>query len=138
MESDTLCSMGSLRVHLQRFAKAWLTIQIVALVAAPIAARIAGGSSIAQVCTCPGGDHQTCPMHHGQTHDAADGTAAPSCVLQNAAMPIDAALLPLIGGLGVMPVVRTSVVVTSSAVVFVLPARVVTRRELPDAPPPRA
>jgi len=124
--------MKTVRHHLTWLLRAWLLCQMVAL-AAPVALASIGSVVVEELCTCTGGDHETCPMHHG-TPDAGQSAL---CGMRSAATPLDVALLSMAGGTGVMP----------SAVFLVRPvtAAPVTFEEsatidlvIPhDTPPPR-
>lgn len=91
--------MKFVRRRLSWLLSAWLVCQVTAL-AAPVALASAG--TVEELCTCAGGDHETCPMHHGTQTDG-QGTA-PSGVGACRA-PVDVALLWTAGGAGVLPTV---------------------------------
>jgi hypothetical protein len=152
--------MMSLRAHLRRLSALWLAVQIAAMAGGTLVSAAQLFAS-AQVCTCPGGDHQTCPMHHsqgggaqppessasaGESRATSTATAEPAshpdrrqCVLQNVAPPLDAALLSLTIGSGVLPLTPAAFDVALSTPFIQLDARSSrSRAELPDAPPPRA
>ena len=125
--------MMKLRRRMSWLAFAWLVCQLTVLAAPVLQAATA---AIDDICTCPGGMGGTeCPMHHSQqTTQTTPGGPA----LRNSCAPVDAALLSLAGGLGILtqPAVvdldRTPTIIT----VFVsIPA---SRTELLDSPPPRA
>src|SRR3954471_6796263 len=112
--------MGAIRLRLRVLTALWLSFQVAGLSAAPLAVQLPPAASVEDVCTCPGGDHQTCPMHHGQPRGS-DGNDASRCALRNASASADAALLPLAGGLGVLSGPAT-ITVQSSAEPIILPA----------------
>jgi hypothetical protein len=60
----------------------------------------AGASPVEELCTCPGGDHETCPMHHGRSTEEG---SAPVCAMTSSCAPADVALLSFAGGIGVLP-----------------------------------
>jgi hypothetical protein len=110
----------------------WLVCQCVGL-AAPIVLAAAGSAPVEELCTCAGGDHETCPMHHGtQT----DGTAAP-CGVRAACAPVDVALLSMAGGAGVLPApIQFNLPCSESPVIAFEPSA--TALAVPhDTPPPR-
>jgi hypothetical protein len=127
--------MGSLRFHLRRVAAAWLAFQLVGLIGAPLAVRLS--AAVMEVCTCPGGDHQTCPMHHGQQNSSSE-SRSPRCVLQNACAPDDAALLPLAGGLGVLAPVTLVSDDLQRVDMVERASHTTSRQSVPDSPPPRS
>jgi hypothetical protein len=112
----------------------WLIGQLVAL-AAPAVLAAAGSAPIEQICTCPGGDHETCPMHHG---GASTQPSTNDCAMTSRCAPSDVALLSLAGGLGVLPAVVT--VASPQTVAAVVPhAGPSFDVSVPgDTPPPRA
>jgi hypothetical protein len=129
--------MGAVRLRLRVLSALWLSFQVAGLSAAPLAVHFAGTAAVEDVCTCPGGDHQTCPMHHGQPRGS-DPNDASRCALRSACAPADAALLPLAGGLGVLPG-PTMIAVRPAAEAIIRPAvRSQSHLDLPEAPPPRA
>jgi hypothetical protein len=77
----------------------WLAFQGIAL-AAPVALAVAGSAPVEELCTCPGGDHETCPMHHGQK---ANSPISAVCGMRSLGAPTDVALLSMAGGLGLVP-----------------------------------
>ena len=129
--------MPSLRAHLGRVAVLWIALQIGSAIATPLAAGLFGASLVDQICTCPVGDHQTCPMHHGQPAGD-EHSAAGRCVLRNASGGVNAALLSLAGPLGVLPVSAAAPVDDRVAVIDVPNAAVQLRSKLPPFQPPRA
>lgn len=124
--------MGLVRRRLSWLLSFWLVCQAVSL-AAPVVLA-ATGATAEELCTCPGGDHETCPMHHGQANP--DGTTA-LCGMRAGCAPIDIALLSLAGGAGVLPTpVHVVLLRAQSAVVTLEPAEV--SLAVPhDTPPPR-
>jgi hypothetical protein len=95
--------------------------------------------SIVEQCTCPIGDHATCPMH-----GAAEATPEESeegerhCTLRNACSTPDAALLSFSGGIGELtPRADFHVVLQQTATLDAFTATALSYSELPDAPPPR-
>jgi hypothetical protein len=91
--------MRFLRQHLSWLLLVWLSCQTFAL-SAPVVLAAAASAPVEELCTCPGGDHETCPMHHG-TQSAAPG--APVCGATACCAPVDVALLSLAGGAGILP-----------------------------------
>jgi len=91
--------MRFVRRHLSWLLSAWLVCQVTAL-AAPVVLATSG--AVEELCTCAGGDHETCPMHHGTQGDGQDTspTGVGACHA-----PVDVALLWLAGGAGVLPTV---------------------------------
>ena len=125
--------MRAVRRHLSWLIGAWLACQAVALAAAPIAMC---GSQPAEehhdgVC-CPGTKPgQVCPMHHVR-----EGVR--TCAIGSPCSASDAALLSLVGALGLPPVARVVLDVRPIAEpVSTLADAVMTRSELPESPPPR-
>jgi len=88
--------MTFVRRHLSWLLSAWLVCQITAL-AAPVV--LASSGAVEQLCTCAGGDHESCPMHHGQ----ADGQGTGLAGVRACRAPVDVALLSMAGGAGVLP-----------------------------------
>jgi hypothetical protein len=129
--------MLSLRAHLRRVSALSLAIQIAAMAGGAIAAA-APRAAVDQICTCPGGDHATCPMHHPASGTGADDAARKRCVLQNAAAPGDAALLSLGVFVGILPSAERIIVNVPFVPVPALAVRALSRADLPDSPPPRA
>lgn len=126
--------MSVFRRGLSRLLAVWFVIQI-AGVAAPVV--VAAGGAVEEVCTCPGTEHgATCPMHH-RSDTTPTGSSNP-CSVRNAVVPLDAALLPLSGCIGVMPVTTGFSIDMTLARVVERTRNATTRTELPDFPPPRA
>jgi hypothetical protein len=113
----------------------WIACQAVGL-AIPIALAASGVVSI-QICTCPGEDHgATCPMHHGKSASAKDEEL---CSLQSATRPLDAALLSMAGGAGVLPqLVASAPLQPAVAAIAVAAAVPQSWTEVPNSPPPRS
>ena len=97
---DSRLEMKFVRLHLSRLMCIWLLCQVVAL-AAPVVLA-AAGSPVEELCTCPGGDHETCPMHHGTQSDPSDTPAPAVCGIKACSSPVDVALLSMAGGAGVL------------------------------------
>jgi hypothetical protein len=110
-----------MRSMLRLFASAWLLCQLTGLIAAPVAA------------CCPGvAPGQVCPMHHTRE-------GAKHCVMRSDCGSSTAALLTLIGGVGLVPppvAFAGPFVVATPALRPAFPA--IARAERPEAPPPRA
>lgn len=98
---DSPLEMTFIRQYLSRLMCIWLLCQVVAL-AAPVVLVAAGASSVEELCTCPGGDHETCPMHHGTQSDPSDRPAPGVCGIKACSSPVDIALLSMAGGAGVL------------------------------------
>lgn len=130
--------MQRIRKPLSWLVAGWLVSQLATLVAAPI---VLGGSGAVHAasddanCTCPPGTAPglTCPMHSSPYGDA------PTCRIRSTSGPSDAALLSLVGGLGVLPPSRSVPYVAPVArAVAIPPVALIGRSELPESPPPRA
>jgi len=135
---SSLLLMQWIRKPLSLLVAGWLVIQLATLVAAPI---VLGGSGVVHTasgdanCTCPPGTAPglTCPMHSSPHGDA------PTCRIRSTSGPSDAALLSLVGGLGVLPLSRSvPYVAPVAAAVAIPPVALIGRSELPESPPPRA
>lgn len=130
--------MQRIRKPLSWLVAGWLVFQLATLVAAPI---VLGGSGAVHAasddanCTCPPGTAPglTCPMHSSPYGDA------PACRIRSTSGPSDAALLSLVGGLGVLPPSRSVPYVAPVARAVAIPTvALIGRSELPESPPPRA
>ena len=125
--------MPVVRRHLSWLVGAWLACQAVALAAAPI--TLCGSQPAPEhhdgVC-CPGTKPgQVCPMHHVR-----EGVR--TCAIGSPCSASDAALLSLVGTLGLAPVARVVFDVRPIAEpVSTLADAEMTRSELPESPPPR-
>ena len=125
--------MRVIRRHLSWLVGAWLACQAVALAAAPI--TLCGSQPAEEhqdgVC-CPGIEPgQVCPMHHVRED-------VRTCAIGSPCSASDAALLSLLGALGLTPVARVVLdVAPIAAPVSTLVDAVMTRSELPESPPPR-
>lgn len=95
---DSRLEMTFIRQYLSRLMCIWLLCQVVAL-GAPVVLVAAGATPVEELCTCPGGDHETCPMHHGTQSTAPDSTV---CGMKACSSPVDIALLSMAGGAGVL------------------------------------
>jgi len=127
--------MASLRRHLSRLAIVWVLFQT-AGIAVPLMAMHVDGAAVEVLCTCPGGDHATCPMHHGTPPPPAQENGR---TLEDACAPSDTALLALFGAPGVLPTsTSTTALDELQDAVLPQPHHAVSHVELPDAPPPRA
>ncbi len=91
--------MRFIRTRLSWLLSFWLACQVVAL-AAPAVLAASGSTPVEELCTCPVGDHESCPMHHGTP---ADTDADTLCVMKACCAPVDVALLSMAGGTGVLP-----------------------------------
>lgn len=128
-----------MRTHRRWFAGVWLLCQLAALAAAPVAlgaAHLSVGAAVVEQCDCPGaGPGDSCPMHpHGKPRESSS-----DCRLESACPPTDAALLSLLGGMGVPCDTGTDADVDGPAEALVLcavPAR--SRAAGPESPPPRS
>jgi hypothetical protein len=126
--------MRPLRRRLSWLLSVWLVCQVVAL-AAPAALAAAGSMPVEEICTCPGGDHETCPMHHGSSPEqrsSSDSAVTGSCA------PADAALLSFAGGVGVLPSAVDIVTPQPVSSIHVPPQTTLDQRVPHDTPPPRS
>jgi len=128
---DSRLSMKFVRRHLSWLLSAWLVCQVTALAAPVVLASGAGTSQ--ELCTCPGGDHDTCPMHHGQPEG--QGVAPTGVAACHA--PVDAALLSMAGGAGVLPTVALLERPNISARLALAEPTTVDFVSPHDTPPPR-
>ncbi|HEX3702126.1 MAG TPA: hypothetical protein VHU82_02270 [Vicinamibacterales bacterium] len=121
---------------LRAIASGWLVCQLAGLSAAPISVWMGPVEVVASAgddC-CPGvAPGQVCPMHHTRE-------GAKHCVMRGDCASPTAALLTLVGGLGLMPPhVRSLTDPLAANGRALLPApTVIARDELPESPPPRA
>ena len=119
---DSRLKMTVIRQYLSRLMCIWLLCQMVAL-AAPVVLVAVGATPVDELCTCPGGDHETCPMHHGTQSDPSDRPAPGVCGIKACSSPVDVALLSMAGGAGVLsstaqfdyPLVTATVVIQEPA-----------------------
>lgn len=125
--------MGPLRRRLSWLLSVWLACQLVAL-AAPAALVAAGSTPVEELCTCPGGDHDTCPMHHGSSPEQ---PSSGSSAVTGSCAPADAALLSFAGGVGVLPSVLDLFTLQSASAIDVPPQATVEPAVSHDTPPPR-
>ena len=124
--------MRTVRRHLSWLLRAWLLCQVVAL-AAPVAMAGTGSVPVDEICTCPGVDHDTCPMHHGTT----DAGQSALCGMHSAAAPLDVALLSMAGGAGVMPSAVLLARPVTTALVSLEKSSTIDLVVPHDTPPPR-
>ena len=96
---DSEIGMKFVRRHMSWLLSIWLVCQVTAL-AAPVVLASSGAGTVEELCTCAGGDHETCPMHHGGQPDTKDPgqTGVGACHA-----PLHVALLWMAGGAGVLP-----------------------------------
>ena len=96
---DSETGMMIIRRHLSWLLSAWLVCQVTAL-AAPVVLASSGAGTVEELCTCAGGDHESCPMHHGGQPDTQDPgqTGVGAC-----RAPLHVALLWMAGGAAVLP-----------------------------------
>ncbi|MDR1989647.1 MAG: hypothetical protein LBQ09_05390 [Acidobacteriaceae bacterium] len=121
------------RGRLPAFLAAWLLVQLAGAVTPVV--LMAADAIAGEQCTCPLGDHATCPMHHSTAMPKPD---TGQCAMKSTCAPMDAALLGMAGGIGVLVMPSTvHITLQQTATVADLAAPVVARVELPDAPPPR-
>ncbi len=126
--------MRVVRRHLSWLVGAWLACQAAALAAAPV---VMCGSQPTpdhhDVICCPGlKPGQVCPMHHVR-----EGVR--TCAMRSPCSPSDAALLSLVGALGLTPAARVVIDIAPIAEpVSTLADAELTRSELPESPPPRS
>lgn len=124
-----------MRPTLRYVACAWLVCQLAGFAAAPIAvgqSRSAAGTDSRESC-CPGvAPGQACPMHR-------TATGAKTCVMRNACAPSPSVMLTLLGGLGLLPpLTSTLTALVAGDVPPSDPSAAIARAELPESPPPRA
>ena len=128
--------MGSLRRRLSWIAAAWLVCQAAGFAAAPVTFGARAIATAGDACDCPGrAPGQACPMHsHGAARNEDDNT----CRLRNACAPDEAALLTLVGGVGVTP--EPAAMLSDRIAVALDPIVIdtIVHNDLPDSPPPRA
>ena len=98
---DSEIGMKFVRRHMSWLLSIWLVCQVTAL-AAPVVLASSGAGTVDELCTCPGGDHETCPMHHGTQSDPSDRPAPGVCGIKACSSPVDVALLSMAGGAGVL------------------------------------
>lgn len=125
--------MGPLRRRLSWLLSVWLACQLVAL-AAPAALVAAGSTPVEELCTCPGGDHDTCPMHHGSSPEQ---PSSGSSAVTGSCAPADAALLSFAGGVGVLPSVLDLFTLQTVSAIDVPPQATLEPAVSHDTPPPR-
>ncbi|OFW29464.1 MAG: hypothetical protein A3G76_07425 [Acidobacteria bacterium RIFCSPLOWO2_12_FULL_65_11] len=126
--------MRAVRHRLSRLIGAWLVCQAVTLAAAPVSLGAMPSTPDALKCMCPPGmaPGEACPMHH-----TPQGTR--ECVLTSGSSSSDAALLSMMGNLGLMPPVQTlSTTVAVVGVVTPVIALTISSPVRPESPPPRA
>ena len=121
---------------LRALACAWVVCQLAGIVAGPLAVYFGPAEAIAssEDACCPGvAPGQVCPMHHTR-----EGTK--HCVMRNACAASTAALLTLVGGVGLMPTPSASSADASapSGPASLFASATIARPELPESPPPRA
>jgi len=122
--------MKRLRQHLSIVLFGWLFIQLSAL-AAPVV-LVAAGAPAEELCTCAGGDHETCPMHHGSSQSAS------TCAMRSTCAPTNIALLSLSAGAGVLPQATSLEPESVSAPIGLRQPHLLVRAVLSDSPPPRS
>jgi len=120
---------------LRVLASAWLICQLAGLMAAPVAvcaAPVDLTASTEEAC-CPGvAPGQVCPMHHTRE-------GRKQCVMRSACADSTAALLSLVGGVGMMPsaAFASSDALAPAGRAPKLATAPIARTELPEFPPPR-
>src|SRR4051812_1409481 len=95
--------MPLVKRYLSRLVIALLAWQVTAAAVAPLA--LAGRSIVEEICTCPGAlPGATCPMHHSH-HSTGDANSPDpaGCAMRSATAPAAAAVLSLVGQIGVLP-----------------------------------
>jgi hypothetical protein len=121
---------------LRSLAWAWLICQLTGFVAAPVAVSF-GAMQVAEDTgdhCCPGlAPGQACPMHHNRAE-------AKTCVMRSACSPSPAALVTLMGGLGLIPPASAVALTAFVAgdVALIPSTAAIARSKRPDSPPPRA
>lgn len=124
-----------MRPMLRYLACVWLVCQLTGFVAAPVAVSL-GAMQVAKDTgdhCCPGlAPGQACPMHHNRA-------GAKTCVMRNACSPSPAALLTLMGGLGLLPRSsdRALTAIAACDVEAISSSAAIARARRPDSPPPR-
>jgi hypothetical protein len=119
---------------LHALACAWMCCELASVVAGPLAVYFGPAEVVAssEDACCPGvAPGQVCPMHHTRE-------GAKHCVMRSTCASSTAALLTLVGGVGLLPSVAPSaaVLAVSGAAPRVASTPIV-RTELPESPPPR-
>jgi len=122
--------MRRFRQHLSIVLCGWLFTQLLAL-AVPVALA-AGAAQAEDLCTCAGGDHDACPMHHGHPQDAS------TCAMRSLHAPTDVALLSLAGGTGVLPQILVVTHLGTSAPIDSADPYLSAISVPFDSPPPRS
>jgi hypothetical protein len=125
--------MQYLRRRLSWMLFIWLAFQGTAL-AAPVVLAIAGSAPAEELCTCPGGDHETCPMHHGQK---ANSPTSATCGMRSVGAPTDVALLSMAGGVGLVPESAVIPLRLQSSTILASELRALDLSIPHDTPPPR-
>ena len=123
-------AMRLVRVLLAPLAAAWLFGHTATLVAVP---ALLWATADPIECTCVHGDHAICPMHHKRS-------ARPAlCAMQDTGGGSPAAMTPVPGPLGVVPLVVALAFQNDTAPHAPFSADAFSLRPVPpDPPPPRA
>jgi len=122
--------MRVIRVRLSWLIAAWLVCQVAGLTTAPVLAVSGHTEDVCCQGLAPG---QTCPMHH----HSRDGDR--TCKMRSACPRGDAALLSLIGGVGILPPATQVVIAFESGVSVVARDQLShTHSTRPESPPPRS
>ncbi len=129
--------MTGVRSVVRQFALGCLVCQLVTLTLGPSIQIVSATSSTAeQTCRCPHGAHgvhtDACPMHRTPAMST-------QCRMRSAHSTADAALLSLLGPLGLVP--STKVLINpplSETLALVECGTAIERLLSPDSPPPRA
>jgi hypothetical protein len=125
-----------MRPMLRAIAAAWLVCQLAGLIAAPISVWMGAVEAVASAgddC-CPGvAPGQVCPMHHTRE-------GAKHCVMRGDCAASTAALLTLVGGVGLAPphILSLADPLAASGSALLPASTAIARAELPESPPPRA
>ena len=124
---------------MRRVVRGFVTAAAVAhlLALATPVVMAAASATVAEdgLCTCPGGDHATCPMHHASSVRSARG----ECRMQATATPSDAPIVSMAFGLGLPTTSALGVVAPApqSARCAVVVSPLASRGTPPEPPPPR-
>lgn len=126
--------MTPVRPVLGPIALGWLVCQLATLTLMPVVQVVSAKSiSAEQTCRCPDGAHTgLCPLHKTPA-------GSKQCLLRSADSTDGAALVPLLGLLGLIPT-REALIdpPLSDALALVDPVAAIERLLSPDTPPPRA
>jgi hypothetical protein len=138
-----LQTMTAVRRRLSTIAAFWLLLQLAGIVV-PSTLSAFGFAAAEALCNCPDVEPGAlCPMHHtpsSRSHSTSTSKPADAerCRIQNARAPIDAALLSLAGGTGILATVAGhKPPMPPAATVIAETVDRLSRAYSPDSPPPR-